>query len=91
MSFRIDDEQLLETYKVIWTKIEDLSKNISWNFLPVYGDRYIKTKIRIPSDQLYNFRGLNMAKDGIERESFIVIFIDSLIACRKKNIICKYI
>ena len=23
MSFRIDDEKLLEKYKVIWTKIED--------------------------------------------------------------------
>ena len=27
MSFRIDNEQLLENYKAIWTKIEDL-KNI---------------------------------------------------------------
>ena len=24
MSFRIDDEKLLEKYKAIWTKIEDL-------------------------------------------------------------------
>ena len=43
MSFRIDDKRLLE--KSIWTKIEDL-KNIKSNFLPVYDDRYIKTKIR---------------------------------------------
>ena len=45
MSFHIDDEKLLEKYKVIWTKIEDL-KNIELNALPVYDDRYIKTKIR---------------------------------------------
>ena len=44
MSFRIDDEKLLEKYKAIWTKIEDL-KNIELNTLPVYDDRYIKTKI----------------------------------------------
>ena len=44
MSFRIDDEKLLEKYKAIWTKIEDL-KNIELNALPVYDDRYIKTKI----------------------------------------------
>ena len=29
-SFRIDDEKLLEIYKIIWTKIEDL-KNIELN------------------------------------------------------------
>ena len=26
-SFRIDDEMLLEKYKTVWTKIEDLKKN----------------------------------------------------------------
>ena len=41
--FLIDDEKLLEKYKAIWTKIEDL-KNIELNALPVYDDRYIKTK-----------------------------------------------
>ena len=40
MSFHIDDEKLLEKYKAIWTKIEDL-KNTKLNALPVYGDRYI--------------------------------------------------
>ena len=41
ISFRIDDEK----YKAIWNKIEDL-KNIELNDLPVYDDRYIKTKIK---------------------------------------------
>ena len=40
MSFRIEDEKLLEKYKAIWTKIEDL-KNIELNTLPVYDGRYI--------------------------------------------------
>ena len=35
MSFRIDNEKLLEKYKTIWTKIED-SKNIEFDALPVY-------------------------------------------------------
>ena len=43
MFFCIDDEKLLEKYKVIWAKIEDL-KNIKLNTSPVYDDRYIKTK-----------------------------------------------
>ena len=45
MSFCIENEKLLEKYKAIWTKIKDL-KNIELNALPVFDDRYIKTKIR---------------------------------------------
>ena len=45
MRFRIGDEKLLEKYKAIWNKIDDL-KNIKLNTLPVYDDRYIKTKIK---------------------------------------------
>ena len=44
MSFRIDDEKLLEQYKAIWTKIEDL-KSIELDTLPAYDERYIKSKI----------------------------------------------
>ena len=39
----IKAEKLLEKYETIWTKTEDL-KNIEWNALPVYNDRYIKLK-----------------------------------------------
>ena len=60
MFFHIDDEKLLEKYEAIWTKIEDF-KNIQLKSLPVYNDRYIKTKIRTYGDKVYaNFRGLNM-------------------------------
>ena len=56
MSFRINHEKLSGNYKTNWTKIEDL-KNIELNALPVYDDRYIKTKIRAHLDQVYtNFR-----------------------------------
>ena len=41
MSFQIDGVKLLEKYKIIWTKIEDL-KSIELNVLPVYDDRCIK-------------------------------------------------
>ena len=40
MSFRTDDEKLLEKYKAIFTKIKDL-KDIELNTLPVHDDRYI--------------------------------------------------
>ena len=41
MSSWIDNEK----YESIWTKIEDL-KDIELNALPVYDNRYIKSKIR---------------------------------------------
>ena len=44
MSFGINDEKLLEKYKAISAKMEDL-KNIELNALPVYDDRYIQTKM----------------------------------------------
>ena len=69
MSFCIDDGKLLEKYKAIWTKIEDL-KNIELNALQVYDDRYIKTEIRTCGDKVYtNFYGfccLNVPEDHIE-------------------------
>ena len=57
MSFCIDDEKLLSKCKTIWNKIEDL-KNIKLNALPVFDNRYIKTKIKTYNDKVYpNFRG----------------------------------
>ena len=69
MSFLLDAE-----------KIEDL-KNIELNASPVYDDRYRKTKTRTYNDKVYNkFRSINVPQeDDIERESFTVIFIDSLL------------
>ena len=79
MPFRIDDEKLLEKYKAIWNKIEDL-KNIDLNDLPVYDDRYIKIKIKTCNDKVYtNVHGLNLLEDYIKCESFIVIYIDLLL------------
>ena len=57
MSLCIDDDSPLEKYKTIYTEIDDL-KNIELNALPVYDDRYIKTKIRTYYHEVYNsFRG----------------------------------
>ena len=57
MSFYIDDKELLEKYKAIWTKIEDF-KNIELNALPVYDNRYIKTN---EEHNLINFILTSMA------------------------------
>ena len=39
------DDQLLQKYKTICTKIKDV-KDIELNALQVYDDRYIKTKVK---------------------------------------------
>ena len=79
-----DNKLMSFCIKTIWTKIEDL-KNIELNVLPVYDDRYVKTKIRKCSDKVYtNFHALNVPKDGMECESFTVISTDSLLAYDEK-------
>ena len=83
MSFRIDNEKLLEKYKPVSTKIENF-KNIELNALPVYDDRYIKTEIRPYADEVPYFRGLNVPEDDMECEFITVISIDSLPVCKNK-------
>ena len=91
MSFCIDDEKLLEKYKAIWTKIEDLKK-IKLKALPVHDDRHIQTKIRLFCDKVYaNFCGLNVPEDYIECESFTAISFDSLLAYDKKFYLQVYL
>ena len=84
MCFCTVDEKLLEKYKTIWTKTEDL-KNIELNNIPVCDDRYIKTKIRTYGDKVYtNFHGLNIPEDDIDCEPFTVNSADSLIVYENK-------
>ena len=76
-----DDDKLLENYKTTWTKIEDFAVNA----LPVYNDRYIKTKIKTYGDKAHtNFNSLNVPEDGVKCESFTVISIDSLLVYENK-------
>ena len=53
-------------------------QNIELNALPVYDDRYIKTKIRTWREVL------NVPEDGVECESFTIISIDSSLAYENK-------
>ena len=91
MFFRIDDEKLLEKYKTIWAKIDDL-KNIELNALPVHDDRHIKTKIITYHDKVYtNFHNLNVPEDEIKCEFFTVISIDSLVVYKNKYYLQVYL
>ena len=45
-------------------------KNIEFNMLPVYDDRYIKSKIKTYGDNIYtNFSGLNVSEVKIVYEN----------------------
>ena len=62
------------------------------NALPVYGDRYIKTKIRTYGDKVYtNFRGLNVPRNDIGCECFTVISNDSLLVYENKYYLQVYL
>ena len=55
------------------------------NALPVYGDRYRKTKTRTYDDKVFiNVCGLNMPEDEVEKEFFTVISIDFLVVYNSK-------
>ena len=89
--FRINDKNLLEEHKPIWTKIEDLI-NIELSTLLVYGDRYIKTELITYRHKVYtNFCRLNVPQDDMECESFIVTSIDSLFVYAQKYYIQVYL
>ena len=91
MSFHIDVKKLLEKYQAIWTKIEDF-KNIELNGLPVYDDRYIKSKIRTCGNKVYtDFCSLNVPEDDTECESFTVICIDFLLVYKSKYYLQVYL
>ena len=48
--------------------------------MPVYDDRYIKTKVGTYSEKVYtNFLGLNVPEEDIECQSSTVNSIDSLL------------
>ena len=50
------------------------------NALPVYDDRYIKTKISIFGDKVYHsFHAVNAPEDGVECKFFTISSNDSLL------------
>ena len=58
------------------TKIEDYIENVELNTLPVYDNRYIKTKIKTCCDKINtNFSGLNVSEDDVECESFFLLIL----------------
>ena len=57
MSFLADDKEFLKEYTKVWEKIRDL-KAKKFDSEPVYGDKYIKRKIKSYNNDIRtNFHG----------------------------------
>ena len=79
LSFHIDHDELLEKYKAIWTKNEDLEKiECFTSLITRYGDRVYN-----------NFCGLIVPKYGVECKYFIIICIDYLLVNKSKYCIFR--
>ena len=84
-SFHIDDYNLLEKYRTIWTKIKDL-QNAILNSLLVDDERYKQNKIKTYADKIYtNFHSLDVSKDDRECKCFTLIYINYLTDYENKN------
>ena len=97
MSFLADDtssglderrKEFLKEYIKVWEKIRDLIGK-KFNSEPVYGDKYIKTKIKSYNNDIRtNFHGegnsRKVPKEGCTYKCFSLISLDSVIQMGKK-------
>ena len=85
MSLSVKDQKHLKNYHKIWGKIESLM-SIYFESKPVYGDKYIKTKIKIYKDSLFaNFHNKKIPKEDAPCKCLsIIIILDSVIKTNKK-------
>ena len=85
MSFLIKDNKVLEKYEQSW----DLIKNklgFKFNSLPVYGKKYLKTKVREYEGMIKtNFLGNGIPKENMHYTCIACITIDSIMRLDKKN------
>ena len=67
-------------------------QSIELNALPLYNDKYVKTKIRGYGDKAYaNFLGLNILEDGVKGESFTIISYNYFFAYQNKYYLQVYL
>ena len=96
LSFRVNNKQLLKSYKKIWEKVEKLMK-IGFENKPAYDDEYIKTKIKIyEGSVITNFCNKEVPKEKAPCECLSIIMLDSVIKANIKYYLqtllekCKY-
>ena len=85
MSFVIKDNDVLDKYNELWDKLKtDL--NIKFHRIPVYDEKYIKTKITEFNRVINtNFLGDEILKESMHYACIACITIDSVMRIEKKN------
>ena len=85
MLFRVNNKQFLKNCNAIWEKTEKLMK-IDFESKPVYGDKYIKKKIKIyAKNTITNFHNEKIPKEKVPCKCLSTIMIDSIIKANKKH------
>ena len=86
MSFVIkDDDDVLDKYNEIWEKIEE-TLIIKFHSMPVYGEKYIKAKVREFDGVIKtNFLGNEVPKENAHWTCMACISIDSVMKMEKMN------
>ena len=85
MSFFIKDNKVLEKYEKSWDFIKN-KLGFKFNSLPVYGKKYLKTKVREYEGMIKtNFLGNGIPKENMHYTCIACITIDSVMRLDKKN------
>ena len=92
MAFVIKNDDVLDKYSEIWDKIKN-KLNIKFHSMPVYDEKYIKTKIREFNVVINkNFLGDDIPKENVHYACIACTTIDSVMRMEKKVYLeeCKY-
>ena len=78
ISVLVNDKEILKKYPEIWNKIKSLIKK-EFHSVPVYNDKFIKTKIKIYNDTVYtNFQHNEIPKYNAYFVCLSVTLLDSI-------------
>ena len=86
ISFKVTDNNLLEKYREIWRRVNNLM-DIEFDSKPAYGDvdKYLKTKIKMYKDDVNtNFQGKEVPKENASYDCLLLITLDSVVRVNKK-------
>ena len=85
MSFMIEDDSVLVKYDEIWNNVKK-ALNITFHSMPVYDEKYIKSKIKEFNGVVNtNFWGNKISKEGVNHTCIACISIYSVMKMEKKN------
>ena len=85
MTILVKDDGVLDKYNEIWDKIKN-KLNIKFHSMPVYGETYIKAKVREFNGVIKtNFLDGKVPKENMHYTCIACITIDSVMRMEKKN------